>query len=58
MGVINVKNIKYDYGKFIVKNFGSSISPSDKAELKELVQNEIAAKLNDENLLGYEWSKG
>lgn len=54
MGVIDVKKVKYSYGKFIVKGTGTGesggISPEDMENIKQYVDQEVASQIAGHDL--------
>lgn len=54
MGVIDVKKVKYSYGKFIVKSTetggSGGISPEDMENIKQYVDQEVASQIAGHDL--------
>lgn len=53
MGVIDIKNVRYSYGKFIVKSQGEGsggISPEDMENIKQYVDQEVASQIAGHDL--------
>lgn len=54
MGVIDIKSVRYSYGKFIVRNTGTEgsggISPEDMENIKQYVDQEVASQIAGHDL--------
>ena len=48
MGILNIKNVRYHYGQLVVpgsQNNSSSFSPLDMEEIKQHIEDEVAAQM-------------
>ena len=54
MGVIDIKSVRYSYGKFIVRSTGTEgsggISPEDMENIKQYVGQEVASQIAEHDL--------
>ena len=54
MGVIDIKSVRYSYGKFIVRSTGTEgsggISPEDMENIKQYVGQEVASQIAGHDL--------
>lgn len=54
MGVIVAKNIRYDYGKFIVTGGGAGLTPEDWQEIDQTIQSEVSTQMADHDIKAHD----